>query len=72
MIFEILDDKGNVLNTIIAEPSFVEEKYKGQFRMVEEIEVAISIPPVDPLIDIKAQLDKIIADITVIKNQTKT
>ena len=34
MIYEILDDKGAVVNRIIAEPDFVEKEYKGLYRDV--------------------------------------
>lgn len=34
MIYEILDAKGNVTNRIVAEPDFVEKKYKGLYRDV--------------------------------------
>lgn len=34
MIYEILDDNGNVVNTILAEADFVEANYPGHFRLV--------------------------------------
>jgi len=32
MIYEILDDFGNVINTIVADQAFVEAKYPGRYR----------------------------------------
>lgn len=37
MRYEILDDNGNVINTIIADLQFVEVNYPGQFREVPEL-----------------------------------
>lgn len=34
MIYEILDDNGNVVNTIIADEWFVEENYSGHYKLV--------------------------------------
>jgi hypothetical protein len=34
MIYEILDDAGNVVNTIVADESFVEANYPGHYRLV--------------------------------------
>lgn len=34
MIYEILDDAGVVVNTIIADEAFVEKKYPGHYRLV--------------------------------------
>jgi hypothetical protein len=34
MIYEILNKEGMVVNRIIAEPDFVEKKYKGLYRDV--------------------------------------
>lgn len=36
MRYEILDDEGNVINTIVADLNFVEEQYPGHYREVEE------------------------------------
>lgn len=44
MIYEILNDKGDVINRIIAEPDFVEKKYKGLYRDVT--------PPPEPVIKV--------------------
>lgn len=44
-IFEILDDKGKVLNRIIAEPAFVEAEYPGKYRDVTP-------PPVAPAVTV--------------------
>jgi hypothetical protein len=34
MIYEILDDDGKVINTILADKSFVEKCYSGHYRLV--------------------------------------
>lgn len=34
MIYQILDDDGNVVNTILAEADFVEANYPGHYRLV--------------------------------------
>jgi hypothetical protein len=34
MIYNILDAGGNVINTILAEPEFVEAQYPGQYQLV--------------------------------------
>lgn len=34
MIYEILDDAGNVINSIIADEAFVEANYPGHYRLV--------------------------------------
>lgn len=34
MIYEILDDNGEVINTIIADEAFVEANYSGHYRLV--------------------------------------
>ena len=44
MKYEILDESGNVVNTIVADLAFVEAAYPGQYREVVE-----PIEPPDPL-----------------------
>lgn len=34
MIYEILDDSGNVINTILADETFVETNYPGHYKLV--------------------------------------
>lgn len=34
MIYEILDDAGEVVNTIVADEAFVEQNYAGHYRLV--------------------------------------
>lgn len=46
MIYEILNDSGEVINTIIAEQSFVEQYYPGHYRLVGPEPV----PYVEPII----------------------
>ena len=43
-IFEIMDDNGKVINSIIAEPDFVELHYKGLYRDVT--------PPSEPMLEV--------------------
>lgn len=40
MIYEILDDNGNVINTINADEAFVEENYPGHYREVPFVQPA--------------------------------
>lgn len=42
MIYEILDDNGNVINTINADQTFVDENYPGHYREVPKVE----LPPI--------------------------
>lgn len=44
MAYEILDDQGNVINRIVADPAFVEEHFPGQHRAITPPEP----PPVIP------------------------
>ncbi len=64
MIYEILDDKGEVTNRIIAEPVFVEEKYPGKYRDVTPEPAIESIVPVKTL---EEKLDELIAKVEAIK-----
>jgi len=36
MIYEILNDKNEVINRIVADESFVEKEYPKKYRLVEE------------------------------------
>lgn len=54
MIYQILDDAGNVVNTIIASPEFVEENHPGHYRLVGEVPV----PPEPRIITKVAMLTK--------------
>ena len=72
MRYDILDDKGKIINTIVAEPSFVEAKYPGKYREIEEAPVvAHPVDPIDPLAEIKEKIDRILGDVSLIKEQTK-
>jgi hypothetical protein len=42
--FEILDDEGNVINTIVASEDFVEANYPGHYRAVEVAETPEPAP----------------------------
>lgn len=44
MIYEILDNAGNVVNTIIADESFVEANYPGHYRLIGEEPVPYEAP----------------------------
>ena len=46
MIFEILDDTGAVVNTIVADLAFVQENYPGRYREVPQPPPVDSRPPV--------------------------
>ena len=46
MIFEILNDSGEVVNTIVADLEFVEANYPGKFREVPQPPPVDSRPPV--------------------------
>ena len=70
MRYDILDDKGKIINTIVAEPSFVEAKYPGKYREIEEAPVVAPIS-IDPLAEIKEKIDRILGDVSLIKEQTK-
>jgi len=66
MIYEILDDKGDVVNRIIAEQAFVDEKYPGMYRDVTpapELAAPVELA-IDPLKAINDKLDQVIADIS--------
>jgi hypothetical protein len=45
MIYEILDDNGNVVNTIIADEAFVQATYPGHYRLVGPVPEPY-VPPV--------------------------
>jgi hypothetical protein len=46
MIYEILDDTGAVVNTIVADLAFVEENYPGRYREVPQPPPVDTRPPV--------------------------
>jgi hypothetical protein len=46
MIFEILDDTGAVVNTIVADLAFVQANYPGRYREVPQPPPVDSRPPV--------------------------
>lgn len=46
MNYEILDEEGNVINTIVADLDFVELHYPGQFR--ERVEAVSAVPKSEP------------------------
>ena len=55
MVYETLDAEGKVINRIIAEPAFVQEKYPGKYRDVT--------PDVTPTVPVKT-IDEKIDDLT--------
>ena len=61
MIYEILDDKGAVVNRIIADLDFVEAKYKGLYRDVTPPPVAVEV--VAPVKTIEEKVDELSAKI---------
>lgn len=36
MIYEILDDQGNVINTIVADKEFVDREYPGRYQQIPD------------------------------------
>ena len=77
MRYEILDQSNNVVNTIIAEHSFVETNFKGLYRLVPEPAI-IPEEPVDVLKNINSKIDLLTlavtgikGDLTVIKDAVK-
>lgn len=46
MIYNILDDNGNVINTIIAEADFVEANYPGHYALVGPVPTPPAPPPI--------------------------
>jgi hypothetical protein len=71
MIYEILDDTNTVINTIVAELSFVEENYPGHFRDVTP--PAPPPPPASTIITKLALLNRMTdAEFIGILNAAKT
>ncbi len=62
MIFEILDTKGKVQNTIIAESDFVEKNYKGLYRDVTPKSIPVEIIK-DDMTKVKDALKSIAAKV---------
>ncbi len=50
MIYEILNDAGEVINTIIADEAFVEKKHPGHYRLVGPEPTPPPPPPPPPII----------------------
>lgn len=50
MIYEILNDAGEVINTIIADEAFVEKNYPGHYRLVGPEPTPPPPPPPPPII----------------------
>ena len=48
MNFEILDEGGNVINTIVAEQEFVEKHYPERYKLVKFISEPAEISPQEP------------------------
>ena len=55
MIYEILNDAGEVINTIVADQIFVEENYPGHYREIGPDPVP---PPPPPVITKLAMIDR--------------
>lgn len=47
MRYEILDEEGNVVNTIVADQQFVDANHPNSYREVSE--PVIDIPPAEPV-----------------------
>lgn len=50
MIYEILDDAGEVINKILADEAFVEKYYPGHYRLVGPEPAPPAPPPPPPII----------------------
>jgi hypothetical protein len=46
MIYNILNDNGNVINTIVADPAFMEANYPGRYALVGPVPAPAPPPPV--------------------------
>jgi hypothetical protein len=55
MIYEILNDAGEVINRIIADEAFVERKYPGHYRLVGPVPTP-PLPPPPPVLPIITKL----------------
>ena len=49
MIYEILNDAGEVINTIVSDETFVEKHYPGNYRLVGP-EPTLTLPKLPPII----------------------
>jgi hypothetical protein len=56
MIYDILDDNGNVINTIIANAAFMEANYPGRYSLVGPVPTP---PPPPPIITKIAMLTRL-------------
>ena len=50
MIYEILNDAGEVINTIVSDETFVEKHYPGNYRLVGPEPAPPPPPPLPPII----------------------
>jgi len=62
MIFEILDKNDKVINTIVAEPDFVEKNYKGLYRDITPKSIPVGIIK-DDMTKVKDALKSIAAKV---------
>ena len=59
MIYEILDARGNVENTIVADEQFMQDHYpEGNYRQVTDTPVQVPAQPWEWLIDIGPFFDR--------------
>jgi hypothetical protein len=58
MRYEILNDKDEVINTILADAVFVEKKYPGKYRLLEE--VIMPIIEVAPVKTLEEKVDELV------------
>ncbi len=65
MIFQILDINDKIQNTIIAEPAFMEEHYKGLYRDITPKPVQVTIVK-DDMTKVKDALKSIATKLGVI------
>ena len=65
-IFEIMDDNGKVINSIIAEPDFVESHYKGLYQDITPEPKLL--PAAVPVKTLEEKVDKLIVKVDALIN----
>jgi len=59
MIYEILDEKGMVVNRVVADSGFMEKNYPGRYRVVVEAAMAEAAPAPDPFEGLLAKVEEV-------------
>ena len=65
-IFEIMDDNGKVINSIIAEPDFVESHYKGLYQDITPEPKLL--PTAAPVKTLEEKVDELIVKVDALIN----